>query len=208
MNPQGLTAFVQHHLFTIHTGIIKDDFKNICYSTIVFLAVASRVAVRGGLDFCQAQHILDLYLAYMDKSTTTDEVLRLPYEIAMEYATLIQDLHIPDDISPALRKALLYIQSHIEQSLSLHEVAAHVNMTETYFSKTFSKEVHMTFKEYVAARKMEEAKRLLLNTKFTLAQISEHLSYSSQNYFQNVFRRYTGMTPGEYRKERSKQQIS
>lgn len=54
---------------------------------------------------------------------------------------------------------------------------------------------------YVTAVKMDEAKRLLEVTKKTPAEIAEVLGYSSQSYFQSVFKKSTGKTPGEYRAE-------
>ena len=51
----------------------------------------------------------------------------------------------------------------------------------------------------VLKSKLEEAKSLLLFSKKNLAEISSHLCYSSQAYFQNVFKKKYGMTPLQYR---------
>ena len=53
-------------------------------------------------------------------------------------------------------------------------------------------------------RKLEEAKSLLTYTDKTVSEISEYLCFSTQSYFQNVFKSKYGMTPKEYRKTQNK----
>ena len=53
--------------------------------------------------------------------------------------------------------------------------------------------------QLLGAGKMEEAKRLLLWRRASILEISQQLGFSSQQYFQNVFKKQTGMTPREYR---------
>lgn len=57
----------------------------------------------------------------------------------------------------------------------------------------------MTVNAYATGLKIKEAQRLLLTTAKPLSEIAQYLGFSSQSYFQNVFKRCTGVTPGEYR---------
>ncbi|MCM1223446.1 MAG: helix-turn-helix transcriptional regulator, partial [Lachnospiraceae bacterium] len=57
--------------------------------------------------------------------------------------------------------------------------------------------------EYVTECRMREAKMLLKYTDKSLAEISEYLHFSSQPYFQNVFKNMYGVTPAKYRREHS-----
>ncbi|MDD2375470.1 MAG: AraC family transcriptional regulator [Eubacteriales bacterium] len=199
-DPEGLRNFVRQQVFTIHTGILKDSMKNARYTTISFMAVASRAAAKAGLEFHHVQHTLDLYIAYLDKLNSIDEILSLTYDISLEYAIQVRDARIPSNVLPAIRQSLIYIQNNICKKLSLQELASYVNMTKTYYSRIFSKEIKMTVTEYITKRKIEEAKKLLQYSDLSLTDVSDRLSFSSQNYFQNIFRRYTGITPGEYRR--------
>ena len=58
----------------------------------------------------------------------------------------------------------------------------------------------MTVNEFITKMKIDEAKRLLEHTDRPISAISEALAYSSQSYFQNVFKKVTGMTPNEFRR--------
>jgi len=57
----------------------------------------------------------------------------------------------------------------------------------------------MTVNTFITERKIDEAKRLLETSNQTVSQISAFLGFSSQSYFQNVFKKSTGMTPAKYR---------
>ena len=56
-----------------------------------------------------------------------------------------------------------------------------------------------TFKEYLSMVRVEESKRLLANTDYSLIDIAVATGFQDQSYFSKVFKRYTGLTPGQYR---------
>lgn len=53
--------------------------------------------------------------------------------------------------------------------------------------------------DYIYAEKVKEAQYLLTYTDDSLARIASYLAFSSQHYFQNIFKKYAGVTPNEYR---------
>lgn len=76
-------------------------------------------------------------------------------------------------------------------------------MNRTYLCKRFVEETGLTINQYVTQVKMEEARRLMDITQKSIAEIAEYLGYSSQSYFQRVFKKTTQMTPGEYRSHKN-----
>ena len=72
-------------------------------------------------------------------------------------------------------------------------------MNRTYLCSLFAQQTGMTISQYVTNIKVEEAKRIMDITPKTIAEIAAYLGYSSQSHFQRVFKKHTGMTPGEYR---------
>lgn len=59
----------------------------------------------------------------------------------------------------------------------------------------------MTLSQYIQEQKIEKAKSLLKTTDRSILEIATYLGFSSQGYFQNVFKKLTGMTPKEYRNQ-------
>lgn len=99
--------------------------------------------------------------------------------------------------------ALQYVSMNLDKRISLEEVAEHLFLNSSYFSRLFKKETGETFIEYVTRMKMERAKELLDMTNEPMCKICELLGYDSQSYFIKIFKSYNGLTPVEYRKQKS-----
>ena len=83
--------------------------------------------------------------------------------------------------------------------LTLKELSDYVGMNENYFSDYFSKYVKMTFKQYLTELRIRYSKQLLLDRQYSMEDIAEAVGYNDVKYFLRVFKRVTGITPGEYR---------
>ncbi len=102
--------------------------------------------------------------------------------------------------SLVLRRAQEFIAAHYAESLSLEQVAEHVALSPTYFSRIFKQVMGCTFVEYLTRVRLEEARRLLRTTTLSLAEISYAVGYQSPNYFSEVFKTVEGMTASAYRR--------
>ncbi|MBS4210171.1 AraC family transcriptional regulator [Bacillus sp. FJAT-50079] len=98
-----------------------------------------------------------------------------------------------------IANACKYISDHINQKITLDEVAQHLHLNSSYFSRLFKKEVGETFVKYVVNLKMKRAKELLEQTNYTVYEISEQLGYDNQSYFNKIFKASEGVTPIEYK---------
>lgn len=104
--------------------------------------------------------------------------------------------------SKLVRQARDYVLAHIGESITTDVLAKELGMNRTYLCKLFSEDTGFTINQYVTQVKMEEARRLIDITQKPIAEIAEYLGYSSQSYFQKVFKSQYGITPGEYRNKR------
>lgn len=109
------------------------------------------------------------------------------------------------NLSEPVRDALAYIDNHIERTVSLREVAEHIHLNASYFSVLFKDQMQMTFSEFVARKKLQKAKEMLLTTKLPIAEIAERVGYHTAKYFNKVFKEYEGQSPGQYRSELSEE---
>lgn len=97
-------------------------------------------------------------------------------------------------------KALQYMRRNYSQKSSLDEVARMVNLSPSYFSKVFKKEVGCNFNTYMNILRIEKSKKLLLYDDLKLVDIATAVGFEDQSYFSKVFKRITGMSPYNYRK--------
>lgn len=80
------------------------------------------------------------------------------------------------------------------------EMAELMNMTQTAFSKSFTRSVGIPPKEYAESLYLDRAKRLLLVSSQSVAAIAKELGHSSPQYFYELFSRLAGYSPGEFRR--------
>jgi two-component system response regulator YesN len=90
---------------------------------------------------------------------------------------------------------------YMEPELSLNDVAAQVNLSPCHFSAVFSQETGQTFKEYLTEIRIKKAKELLRTTALKTFEICYQVGYNDPHYFSHVFKKQTGLTPGEFRSQ-------
>lgn len=102
--------------------------------------------------------------------------------------------------SPAISRVIDYIYHGKNKTLTLNQLASLVNLTPKYLSALFHKETGQTLTVFIHKVLIEKAQNLLAYSDYSLGEISTYLNFSSQSYFISIFKRYTGITPGQYRK--------
>lgn len=98
-----------------------------------------------------------------------------------------------------MKKAVNFIGQHYSEPITLAYVADEVHLNPAYFSTLFKKEIGLSFKEYLNHVRIEESKRLLSNSNFSIIDIAIAVGFEDQSYFSKVFKKYTGMTPKQFR---------
>ena len=99
-----------------------------------------------------------------------------------------------------VRQAIDYVQAHLEQNLSLAEIAAAINISPTYFSRLFKRATGSSPHQYVIQQRVERAKVLLKTTDLAIANVAFQVGFSSQSHLTQHFKRLTGVTPKQVAK--------
>ncbi|WP_158606506.1 response regulator [Paenibacillus ginsengarvi] len=96
-----------------------------------------------------------------------------------------------------------YLQSRLEQDISVQEVAAHFYLSREYVSRRFKQQFGETISDFLLRHRMERAKTLLLNPALKIVQIAHMTGYEDEKYFSKVFKKALGDSPAEYRKKQT-----
>lgn len=100
---------------------------------------------------------------------------------------------------PMVQKAKQYINAHLEDRILLDEVARHCFVSPFYFCKLFKQSTGMTLTEFVNRRRVEWAKRKLLDPRARVTEIAYDVGYQSLSQFNRSFLKYVGQSPTKYR---------
>lgn len=93
-----------------------------------------------------------------------------------------------------------FMESRLYGKFTMEELSRELSFGKTYISKYFTKVCGYSIIEYFNRMKINEAKRLIRESRYNFFEISEMLMLSNSHYFSTLFKRYTGMTPSQYKK--------
>ena len=118
------------------------------------------------------------------------------------YYSTAKKMFFPKDIIEdafALR-IIEFMEKRIYGKFTMAELSRELSFGKTYLSKYFLKVSGYSILNYFTMMKINEAKRLIRETSHNFFEISEMLLFTNSHYFSSVFKKYTGMTPTQYKK--------
>jgi AraC-like DNA-binding protein len=163
-------------------------------SLICLVAVTCRYAADIGADDRRCFVLSDYYINEIEKLEEPDQVRILVTDMLTNYHDLVQE-GMGKTYSLPVQRVIRYIYKHLYEPCHLETLAQEVELHPTYLSCLFKTEVGMNLTRYVRMQKMEEAKKLLLNTKYSISEIAEMLGYNSLSYFSKVFSAHFNASP-------------
>lgn len=107
-----------------------------------------------------------------------------------------------NNYSPAVKQCIVYIKENYQLPLSLSTIVGALNINDSYLSKKFTQETGKTITTYIIEIKLDYAKSLLqIQQDLEIKEICYQLGFDSISYFSRLFKKYTGISPSEYRKQ-------
>lgn len=134
-----------------------------------------------------------LYEALLNVRTSLDRV-RDTFSRFFDEAALRNN---PETIAITLKS---YIQSHYQEEINLNLIAQQLNYSLAWLTKLFNQYFETTPLKYLINLRIAKAKSLLLhNPELSVRQVGESVGYDDQGYFSRIFKKYTGLSPADYR---------
>lgn len=159
------------------------------------------IAVQKGID----EYIVDSEAVFdpdpgssINALASFKDMKRYVFETFQEYLIFAGEKHKVRQ-SSAVEKAKEYIRDNVAKKILLEDVAAAVNLSESYLAALFKAQTGENFRNYFLKLKIEEAKRQLRDSALSIGEIADLLGYEDYRSFNRAFKRDAGRTPSEYR---------
>ena len=191
---QYLNELLGHILFS--SGGNFSEIKSRVYE---LLALISRAAIDAG---AYPDEIFRLNHNFFQDVTATADIEALCFLLTGLMNKYIDSLFSFSSIKnlDVVSKATHYMRRNCQRKMTLDDVAKHVFLAPTYFSKIFKQETGQSFSSYLNQLRIEKSKHLLLVSGLKLVDIANLSGFEDQSYFTKVFKRITGVSPGEYKR--------
>lgn len=121
----------------------------------------------------------------------------------LEAQTVSEKVRTRTEYNERLKEEILnYLDDNYRNGdLSQTEVADYFQISVYTLSKMFNNQIGMGFSKYINSKRIESAKNLLITTEHSVREIANMVGIADDNYFSRIFRKYTGVSPLEYRNE-------
>ena len=180
---------------TLASGDSTRQMKN---AVLVCIVLFSRAAIEGGVSPEVAMTLTDHYFQSVEASRSITELTEVATTMQNDFVQRVHKVR-----SRRLSKPVLdccdYINLHLEERLSLGEMAGRFKYSETYLSRKFRRETGLSFKEYVRRQRLEQAKALLKDSALDIRDVSDRLHFCSPSYFAEQFKAEFGVSPTQWR---------
>lgn len=187
---------------TRYGAMSQNPLKQLFYGCIANTTLVTRYAIEGGFPEEEALCLSDSYIRQMEQAKTLYELELLNERMALDFTNrvAITKKQKHPAYSRPVNVCIRYINNHIREKITLDELASAARLTPKYLSTLFHSETGLTLQSWITEKRINEAKNLLLYSPYSDNQISIMLAFHSQSYFIQVFKKQTGLTPGNYRK--------
>lgn len=166
---------------------------------------------RIGKDQEAAKELRELILSALDIYTEKNKFYKLELDICLRqillgisrhYLTIREGTFAGQNVmDEKIQAAIQYMNTHFRDKITTDKIAGDLGLSPSYFRHLFKHNTQISFKTYITHLRMSHAKKLLLATSKSVDEIVIEVGYSNGNQFYKVFKRFTSMTPAEYRKQ-------
>ncbi len=181
-------------------GILsQNSLTNLKYHFVVTVAMVTRYCVEAGMELEQAYRLSDFYILKMDGLKTKEEIASLHETMVLDFTGKMLLIKKQSVISKSVTMCIEYIYNNIHNRITIEDLAEYTQLSSSYLSRLFKKELGISISDYIREKKIDKAQNLLKYSNFSMVEIANYLSFSSQSHFIQVFEKFVGITPKKYR---------
>lgn len=107
----------------------------------------------------------------------------------------------PQELPFVVKETMHFISTHLDEPFIVKDLAGHLRCHPDFLSRKFKQHTGTDLSTYIQQARIERAKRLLENPRMDIGTVSDQSGFSDRVHFSKVFRRVTGLTPGQFQRQ-------
>lgn len=138
-----------------------------------------------------------------DRDGEYNDISMLSSVLTVVFGVLSDGEAVFDEINSdanQIYESITYINENYAEDITAEQAAEKVNMSYSYFAKSFKAATGRTFTEYLNITRINEAEQMLINTDLTVSEIATRCGYNNISYFISLYKKHKGITPLSERK--------
>lgn len=179
---------------------LSDSLRNQKNHLISLNTLLRKAAEYGDVHPLHINKMSSSFVRQIENIRTVEQIFRLQTEMIRSYCLLVKR-HSLKGYSYLIGKTITLITYDLSADLTLSALAKQLNVNPSYLSALFKKECGCTLTEYVNNKRIEYSLTLLRKTDKLVYQIAYDCGFQDTNYFIKLFKKITGQTPSQYRKQ-------
>lgn len=161
------------------------------------------IILSGYSEFSYAQRAIQLgVMRYLTKPTNPRELFEV-LEEAQKELEQVQDTEEKgmdaEKSNLLIKQTITYIEGNFADKITLRSISDALYISPNYLCRLFKQQTGRNLMEYITTYRMQMAKQYLKDVHYKISQVAEMVGYHDTRYFSSSFKKYTGMTPMDYR---------
>jgi AraC-like DNA-binding protein len=145
-------------------------------------------------------HLIDEELSSYFNIKKSDDKSTLEAKIRNTFRFILKEIQSANEQEKLSMSDQLaaFIYEYYDEDISLTDMAEHFNLTSSYISTIFKTNLGENFKEFLNRHRIQKAKEILETEDLKIHQVAERVGYNNVNTFIRIFKKYVGLSPGQY----------
>lgn len=177
----------------------KNEMNHWRNTVVVAITLCTRAAIEGGVSPIVAYQLSDFYIQKNEECKDIPAMIDCRNRAVRDLTGQVKKKLEGTKTSSYVEQCKNYVNMHYKEKIYLDDIADILGISSTYLSKVFSKETGVRLQDYITSVRVERSANLLMYSDESLSHIAEYVNFPTQSYFGNVFKKYKGMTPREFR---------
>lgn len=174
-------------------GITPAFVQNTALEILFFILNSAR-SVLDGIDLSET---IECRLSDIYNMQHIDEIREFVKEMSEITVAVLVNRY--NNMNPIVKRVVDYVRLNYSEDICLKTLAIELNINPNYLGQLFKDETGEFFNDYINKIRVNKAKELLLRTKSSTKEISSAVGYTDPNYFYRIFKKYTCVSPTEFR---------